>query len=253
MAVRRAHAWFAIAPAAAMLAMLAITGCGSHRGGASSAATSLQRAQTHTVRSGETLYHIAEYYGVSPAALMEANDIHDPRDLRVGQIILIPGRYRSTAIGSADESGSGPERPPPPQHAFAWPISGGTLSSPFGIRHGVMHDGIDIAAPIGTPVMAADSGIVVYSGKLRGYGNVVIIQHTDHFATVYGHDSVNRVSTGDRVTRGEIIGKVGDSGRTTGPNLHFEVRHDNLAYNPLIFLPVYHPQIAQTFAGGGGS
>jgi murein DD-endopeptidase MepM/ murein hydrolase activator NlpD len=114
-----------------------------------------------------------------------------------------------------------------------------------------MHDGVDITAPAGTPVHAADGGVVVYAGRLRGYGNVVIIEHSDRFVTVYGHDAANLVRAGDRVARGQVIGAVGSSGRTTGPNLHFEVRHDNLAYNPLEFLPSAGPSAAITFAGGG--
>lgn len=206
---------------------------------------------THTVQPGETIYHIASHYGVDPEALMRANGLSDPRQLRIGQVLMIPGSYRGAAIGRADITGPGPNRPPAPPHSFSWPIAGGVVSSGFGIRHGVMHDGVDIAAPVGTPVHAADAGVVVYAGRLRGYGNVVIIEHSDRFVTVYGHDAANLVRAGDRVACGQVIGEVGSSGRTTGPNLHFEVRHDNLAYNPLEFLPAPGPPAAITFAGGG--
>ena len=100
-----------------------------------------------------------------------------------------------------------------------------------------MHDGVDIAAPVGTPVLAADSGVVIFSGTLHGYGNTVIIRHDDGYATVYGHNSRNLVSEGTRVARGQEIGEIGRSGRTTGANLHFEVRRDNVAQNPLAYLP----------------
>ena len=208
---------------------------------------------THTVQSGETVYRIATRYGVSPMALMRANGISDPRELRVGQMLVIPGAYRQLALRRTgkDSIPQGPNRPPPPPHSFGWPIAGGTVSSGFGIRHGVMHDGIDIAAPAGTPVHAADSGVVVYVGQLRGYGNVVILEHSDHFVTVYGHDATNMVQVGERIARGQVIAEVGNSGRTTGPNLHFEVRHDNLAYNPLEFLPADQSPAPVTFAGGG--
>ena len=96
-----------------------------------------------------------------------------------------------------------------------------------------MHDGVDIAAPLGTAVHAADSGTVVFVGKLNGYGNTVIIRHSDNYVTVYGHNSRVLVSEGTSVARGQNIAEVGTSGRTTGPNLHFEVRYDNHAYNPL--------------------
>jgi lipoprotein NlpD len=207
---------------------------------------------THRVQPGETIYRIATRYGVDSRVLMRANGLDDPRRLRAGQLLTIPGsNRRSVAVGRADAIGPGPNRPPPPPHSFSWPISGGVLSSGFGVRHGVMHDGVDIAAPTGTPVHAADAGVVVYVGRLRGYGNVVIIEHSNGFVTVYGHDSTNMVQAGERVGRGQVIAEVGSSGRTTGPNLHFEVRHDNLAYNPLEFLPSSRPPAAVTFAGGG--
>jgi murein DD-endopeptidase MepM/ murein hydrolase activator NlpD len=230
---------------------IALGGCASAP--APPAAQAYAAPLTHTVQPGETVYRIATRFGVSPTALMRANGIADPRQLRVGQVLVIPGAYRQLALDRASGAAlpQGPERPPPPPHSFEWPIMGGMVSSGFGIRHGVMHDGIDIAAPAGTPVRAADSGVVVYVGQLRGYGNVVILEHSDHFVTVYGHDSVNMVQAGERIARGQVIAEVGTSGRATGPNLHFEVRHDNLAYNPLEFLPADQSPAPVTFAGGG--
>ncbi len=99
-----------------------------------------------------------------------------------------------------------------------------------------MHEGIDIAAPVGTPVMAAASGRVIFAGRMRGYGKIVIIQHENHYVTVYAHDSTNLVREGQMVTCGQVIGRVGRTGHTTGPNLHFEVRHNNIASNPLLYL-----------------
>lgn len=113
-----------------------------------------------------------------------------------------------------------------------------------------MHDGIDIAAPVGTPVHAAAAGRVIYAGRIRGYGNVVIVQHADHYATVYGHNSINKVHQGQNVLRGQVISKVGTTGRTTGPNLHFEVRRDNVASNPLRYLPPLDSSIGTQLAGG---
>ncbi|MBF6569347.1 MAG: LysM peptidoglycan-binding domain-containing M23 family metallopeptidase [Candidatus Binataceae bacterium] len=196
---------------------------------------------------GETIYRIASRYRVSVAALMRANGMTSSRQLHTGQVLVIPGTYQRSWRAAA---GNLRDRPPPPPHSFSWPIYGGVLSSPFGIRHGVMHDGLDIAVPTGTYIHAADAGVVVYAGRLRGYGNVVIIEHSDHYATVYAHESVEKVREGQRVKRGQIIGEVGRTGRTTGPNLHFEVRHDNLAYNPLGFLPPRSAS-AVNFAGGG--
>lgn len=119
---------------------------------------------------------------------------------------------------------------------FAWPIEG-PVSSTFGPRGRTHHDGIDIAVPRGTPVHAAASGIVIFTGQLRGYGNTVILEHPSGLTTVYAHLASIAPATGARVRRGETIGTVGESGRTTGPNLHFEVRRNRIARDPLAFLP----------------
>ncbi len=115
-----------------------------------------------------------------------------------------------------------------------------------------MHDGLDIAAPVGTPVHAAEGGTVIYSGRLRGYGNVIIVRHDEHYVTVYGHNSENLVREGDSVARGQVIGSIGASGHTTGANLHFEVRRDNLARNPLAYLPRPEQTAGITFARNTG-
>lgn len=115
-----------------------------------------------------------------------------------------------------------------------------------------MHNGVDISAPAGTPVHAADSGVVIFSGTLHGYGNTVIIRHDDRYATVYGHNEVNMVREGQNVTRGQTIAQIGRTGRTTGANLHFEVRRDNLARDPLAFLPEPEPASGISFAANTG-
>jgi murein DD-endopeptidase MepM/ murein hydrolase activator NlpD len=131
-------------------------------------------------------------------------------------------------------------------------VSGGLVSSGFGIRDGVKHDGIDIASPAGTPVRAAAGGSVIYSGKLRGYGNVVIIKHDEHYVTVYAHNRANLVTEGSSVSEGQVIAEIGTSGHTTGPNLHFEVRRDNVAYDPLEYLPA-REAVSPNYASSGGS
>ncbi len=102
-----------------------------------------------------------------------------------------------------------------------------------------MHEGVDIAAPVGTPVRAAAAGWVIFVGRMRGYGNLIIVQHDRHYVTVYAHDSCILVREGQAVKRGQVIGKVGRSGHTTGANLHFEVRRNNVATNPLAYLPPF--------------
>jgi murein DD-endopeptidase MepM/ murein hydrolase activator NlpD len=133
---------------------------------------------------------------------------------------------------------------------FDWPVIEGTVSSGFGIRHGAMHEGVDIAAPVGTPVRAAANGRVIFAGRMRGYGRLVIIQHDHHYVTVYAHDSANLVREGDIVSRGQLIGRVGRSGHATGANLHFEVRHNNIASNPLLYLPPIRSTSETRLAGG---
>lgn len=122
------------------------------------------------------------------------------------------------------------------KNGFSWPVAG-TISSKFGPRGNSFHDGLDIAAPLGTPILAATNGEVIYSGALRGYGNLVILRHRDGYVTVYAHNQKNLVKEGERVRRGQVIARVGQTGRASGPHLHFEVRKDNLARNPLRYLP----------------
>jgi murein DD-endopeptidase MepM/ murein hydrolase activator NlpD len=234
-----------------MLAAFAAAGCFSsapapsfHRSGS----RSYRGHGTYTVARGDTIYHIAHKYGVSPERLMAANAISDPRDLRVGQTLVIP----ASGFASASAVASPELWPSHVDRQFAWPVLGGTMTSPFGMRHGVMHDGIDIAAPAGTPVRAADDGTVIYSGRLRGYGNVVIVQHSRGYVTVYGHNERNLVREGERVARGQEIAQLGATGRATGPNLHFEIRYDNQAENPLAYLPAREPAGGASFALGGG-
>jgi murein DD-endopeptidase MepM/ murein hydrolase activator NlpD len=205
---------------------------------------------THTVGRGETIYHIAHEYGVTPERLMAVNGLGNPRELHVGQMLVIPGHgfASASAFGAADEWSV--------QHAdrqFAWPVTTGVVSSPFGMRNGVMHDGVDISASAGTPVRAADDGTVIFAGTLRGYGNVVIVQHSAGYVTVYGHNQRNLVREGESVVRGQEIAELGASGRASGPNLHFEVRYNNHAQNPLAYLPAPEPASGISFARNGGS
>ena len=96
---------------------------------------------------------------------------------------------------------------------------------------------MDIAAKAGTPIVAARSGRVIFSGRLGGYGNVVILRHSGDYETVYAHNRKNRVKKGQKVREGEKIAEVGSTGKSTGPHLHFEVRHENQAKNPKLYLP----------------
>ena len=122
------------------------------------------------------------------------------------------------------------------RESLAWPLEG-PISSGYGPRGKTHHDGLDISAPEGTPVKAAASGTVIFSGSLRGYGTTVIIEHHATVTTVYAHLSEKRVKAGDSVRSGQVIATVGRTGKTTGPNLHFEVRRNKVAQDPVAFLP----------------
>lgn len=124
---------------------------------------------------------------------------------------------------------------------FSYPIFG-RLTSPFGMRrhpiHRVVsfHSGIDLAAPYGTPIMASDSGRVIYNGWYGGYGRVVILDHGKDYTTLYAHLSRSNTSKGKSVDKGEVIGYEGQTGYSTGPHLHFEVRKSGRPENPLNYL-----------------
>jgi murein DD-endopeptidase MepM/ murein hydrolase activator NlpD len=119
--------------------------------------------------------------------------------------------------------------------ALAWPVNA-PITSPFGWRWGRMHEGIDLGAAYGTPIGAAAAGTVIYAGWLGGYGNLTVIDHGGGLATAYGHQSYIGVSVGQHVEQGQIIGNVGSTGHSTGPHLHFEVRVNGQAVDPLGYL-----------------
>ncbi len=117
---------------------------------------------------------------------------------------------------------------------FIWPLAtSGTISSRFGPRWGRMHYGVDIAAPRGTAIRAADSGVVRTSGRQGGYGNLVVLEHSGGYTTYYAHNSRNLVSVGQRVEKGDTIALVGSTGNSTGNHVHFEIRKGGTPINPL--------------------
>jgi murein DD-endopeptidase MepM/ murein hydrolase activator NlpD len=118
---------------------------------------------------------------------------------------------------------------------FIWPVNA-PITSPFGWRWGRMHEGIDLGAAYGSPIAAAAAGVVIYAGWEGGYGNLVVIDHGGGLATAYGHQSRIAVSVGQSVSQGETIGYVGSTGHSTGPHLHFEVRVNGQAVDPLGYL-----------------
>ena len=128
--------------------------------------------------------------------------------------------------------------PPPPAAgtgALAWPVSG-PVTSGFGPRWGRMHEGIDIAVPTGTPVRAAGAGRVIYAGWLGGYGNLVVVDHGGGLSTAYAHNSSFAASVGQSVATGTVIALSGNTGNSSGPHVHFEVRVGGNAVDPLGYL-----------------
>lgn len=220
---------------------------------------------THVVRKGETIYRIARAYGVDPADLLEVNGIVDPHQVAVGAELFVPGAGRVVDLEETTgpqapaparpAPATGPARPAPPAPAgrgtsisgadpsapragarLAWPLQG-VLYGRYGVRSGRRHDGIDLAAPEGTPIGAAAAGTVIYAGEQSGYGSIVILRHADGLVTLYAHCSELLVEEGQEVRRGEPVARVGQTGRTSGPHLHFEVREGTRPRNPLLFLP----------------
>jgi murein DD-endopeptidase MepM/ murein hydrolase activator NlpD len=131
------------------------------------------------------------------------------------------------AAGTSDGS--------PSAAGLIWPVNG-PVTSPFGMRWGRMHEGIDIGVPAGTPIRAAAAGTIIYAGWLGGYGNLVAIDHGNGLSTAYGHQSSIAVGYGQTVAQGQVIGYVGSTGHSTGPHLHFEVRVNGAPVDPLGYL-----------------
>jgi lipoprotein NlpD len=223
---------------ATMVLALAASGAGCHLGGVEPSHAERPAGRWHVVAPGETLETIARQADVPVADLVEINGLADPADARPGRMIFIlasPGQPPTAP--AADEAlpplaiGRAPLR---------WPLAAGRIvvGSPFGTREGRPHEGIDLPAPIGTPVIAAADGRVVYAGNgIRGYGNMVVVRHAGDLLTVYAHNSVLLVTQGQPVRAGDRISLVGQSGHATGPHLHFEVRAGQIPRNPMGFLP----------------
>jgi murein DD-endopeptidase MepM/ murein hydrolase activator NlpD len=128
------------------------------------------------------------------------------------------------------------ERTTDPTVNMQWPVSG-RLSSKFGSRWGKMHEGIDLAVPIGTPVRVAADGVIAFAGWSNGYGYLVKVNHGQGWETWYAHNSELRVAVGDIVLKGDVIARSGNTGNTTGPHVHFEIHKDGKVLDPLRYLP----------------
>jgi murein DD-endopeptidase MepM/ murein hydrolase activator NlpD len=225
---------------ALLLVALLLSACAPQQAGRPPAAAGRGEGVYHVVKPGENLFRIGHAYNVSPAELARLNGIRDPARIRAGQRLRIPEATGQPPPGRVTpgepELRSAPQAFEPAEGRFFWPAEG-AIRSGFGPRGQSFHDGIDIAAPEGTPIHAIESGEVIYSDRLRGYGNIVILRHDDGLVSVYAHNQVNLVREGRRVDRGEVIARVGSTGRVTGPHLHFEIRRNNRAVDPMGYLP----------------
>jgi murein DD-endopeptidase MepM/ murein hydrolase activator NlpD len=222
----------------------------------------------HTVTKGVTLYRISKAYKVPIARLMEANKLSSPSAVKVGQKLFIPGAKVALPVDpyeplspsekkkleqslETDEpspppltpggsrEGQGSEKPPwwGKELDIIWPIQG-KITSPFGPRGKRFHGGIDIRSPSYQEVKAAMDGEVILARHTQtGYGKVVFLRHDQSFLTIYGHLNVIMAKEGEAVRQGQSIGGVGSTGRSTGPHLHFELRHNSRPLNPLLLLP----------------
>ncbi len=227
----------------------------------------------HQVRPKETVYGISRHYGVEMTELVRLNRIAPPYTISLGARLVLPAapgappvrvavtkkagaiavpsgklsppaKTEPRAVQKAAVPAAKPARlakiPQPPPRAggkFLWPAQGKLLAS-FGPKKGGLHnDGINIAAPRGAPVRAAENGVVVYSGnELRGFGNLILIKHAEGWVTAYAHTQDIKVGRGQRVKRGQTIAAVGSTGNVARPQLHFEIRKGSRAVDPKRFL-----------------
>jgi murein DD-endopeptidase MepM/ murein hydrolase activator NlpD len=225
----------------------------------------------HVVAPGETLMGISRRSGVSLSALARANHIAPYTRVKIGDRIVIPGGGKLAARVPAPAPQAVPPRTTRPERkvasvttqsarmvkpevrqtesvtrkaepaggipSFRWPVRGRIIAA-FGRKpNGTQNDGINLAVPEGTPIKAADDGVVAYAGnELKGYGNLVLIRHSGGYVSAYANASKLLVKRGDTVKRGQVIANAGQTGNVTSPQLHFEIRKGSTPVNPQKFL-----------------
>ena len=229
----------------------------------------------HVVNRGDTLLSIARRNNVTAADLSRANGLDSSSKLKLGQKLTVPG-VKTAAAQPVAVAAAQPAAPAtrtaavagtPPQSArlasatakvedapaaeapvkaseatgalptFRWPVRGKVITTYGAKTNGKANDGINLAVPEGTPVKAAEDGVVAYSGnELKGYGNLVLVRHSNGYVTAYAHASELLVKRGDTIKRGQIIAKSGQSGEVGSPQLHFEIRKGSSPVDPLQFL-----------------
>ncbi|MDF1624957.1 MAG: M23 family metallopeptidase [Parvibaculaceae bacterium] len=195
----------------------------------------------HVVQRGDTVYSISTQYSVKQDDLRSANGIGGDNAIHVGQRLRIPGGSTAGQSQIADASGAPRPRvkppldtPPPATGEFIWPAEGRIVSR-FGPKaDGLHNDGVNIAVPEGTPVRVAQSGVVAYAGnELRGYGNLLLVRHSNGWMTAYAHNGELLVQRGATVTKGQTIALAGRTGSVQSSQIHFEIRRGSQAMDPL--------------------
>jgi murein DD-endopeptidase MepM/ murein hydrolase activator NlpD len=224
-------------------------------------------AGVHVVAAGDTLGTISHRYGKSVGEIAKANNIDPDGKLNVGDRLVIPGaRGSAVSSGSASAAAAKPavvtSEPGPPESAsmfasaaptgkavtslaegtgslptFRWPARGRVIAGYGPTPNGQQNDGINLALPEGTPVKAAEDGVVAYAGnELKGYGNLVLVRHANGYVTAYAHAKELLVKRGEQVKRGQTIAISGQTGSVNAPQLHFEIRKGASPLDPMRFL-----------------
>lgn len=222
----------------------ALTACGHHR--------SSRNRRVHTVIQGDTLTAIAKKHGVDLDALIRANALSSAHRLFIGQELSIPRQDEIFRPAEPREAplkriqvsnrkllkkmkepkwSSSKEKVP-----YLWPVDG-VVTALHGQKDGMRQDGVMIAARVNTVVWACADGKVLYAGQQSGYGNIIILKHSDDIVTIYAHNDSHLVKEGQTVKQGQPIAWVGRSGGAASPGLHFEIRKGKKSLNPLRYLP----------------
>ena len=195
----------------------------------------------YVVKPGESLALIAYRHGLTLGEMVAVNGIEPPYQIEPGQVLVIPekeGASRSQDKETIRQEGadtSSSMTPPPPlsEEGFLWPVDGELIGGFEDNRDSGRSGGVNIAARMGTPVLAADNGIVAYAGEaLSGYGQMIMLRHAEGYVTLYAHNDAILVREGEVVGRGQMIAEVGDSGDVTESQLHFELRKGTAPIDP---------------------
>ena len=233
---------------------------------ATAAAAGSKGTHVHVIAPGETLMSLSRRYHKPVGSIASANRIPPTTMVKVGDRIVIPGVAAHTAkantpatppvaqpkLASVEPAQTARMATPEPAAqaeapvaepmggapSFRWPVRGRVITA-FGAKtDGQQNDGINLAVPTGTAVRAAEDGVVAYAGnELKGYGNLLLVRHADGFVTAYAHASELMVKRGDKVRRGQVIAKSGQTGNVAAPQLHFEIRKGSTPVDPMQHLP----------------